>query len=145
MREGVYNALTGQKEMPEMFYDFFRGMLSQASKDRWNYRFLKPWLEGKRYNVLPPPQPQEAIRPFEFGGQLANTRRELAHILSMDWDKMAEPVGGGQITQWIAVSLRNKDLVEKVTRISRSAGEACMQKRNAAQRAADAHHPAARS
>jgi len=119
-REGVYNALTGQKEMPEMFYDFFRGMLSQNDKDRWSYRFIKPWLEGKRYNVLSPPPPVEAIRPFEFGGALANTRRELAYLFCTDWDKMADPVRSGKLGQWIAVSLRNKDLVEKVTRISRS-------------------------
>jgi len=119
-QEGVYNALTRQKEMPEMFYDFFRGLLSQGDKDRWNYRFLKPWIDGKRYNVLSPPPPVEAIRPFEFNGALANTRRELAYLFYADWDKIAEPVRNGKLGQWIAVSLRNKELVEKVTRIGRS-------------------------
>ncbi|MDE3060227.1 MAG: protein kinase family protein [Pseudomonadota bacterium] len=123
LKEGVYNAMTRQKEMPEMFYDFFRGMLCQKTSDRWDYRYVKQWLDGKRYNVLPPPTPAEAIRPFEFGGQQANTRRELAHFLYTDWDKMAEPLQNGKLTQWVAVSLRNKTLAEQVTRLSRSVAE----------------------
>jgi len=120
LREGVYNAMTRQKEVPEIFYDFFRGMLCQNADDRWSHRYLKPWLEGKRYNVLSPPPPLEAIRPFEFENAQASTRRELAHLFCTDWDKIAESVRSGKLTQWVAVSLRNKDLAEKVARISRS-------------------------
>jgi hypothetical protein len=120
LQEGVYSALTGQKDMPEIFYDFFRGLLNQNDKERWNYRLIGPWLEGKRYNVLPPPPPSESIRPFEFNGQLANTRRELAYLFSIEWDKISDPVRTGKLGQWVAVSLRNKELVEKISRISRT-------------------------
>ncbi len=123
LREGVYWALMRNAEVPEIFYDFFRGIFSQNPEDRWDYHYVKPWLEGKRYNVLPPPQPVEAIRPFEFADTQAYTRRELAHVLYSDWDKITEPVQSGKITQWVTVSLRNKEIAEAVTRISRTVNE----------------------
>ena len=89
LREGASDALTRQRDMPEIFQDFFRGMLCPNSADRWNWNEIKPWIGGKRYNVLSP-APVEAMRPFEFGEIQAMTRRELVHILVTDWDKMAE-------------------------------------------------------
>lgn len=124
LREGVYNALTRQLDVPEIFNDFFRGIFSQTADDRWDYRYVKPWLDGKRYNVLPPPTPNEAIRPYEFGELQASTRRELAHILFFDWDKIADQVQSGKLTQWVSVSLRNKELADSIARITRSASEA---------------------
>lgn len=123
LHEGVYNAVTRQRDVPEIFYDFFRGILTQNADDRWNYRQLKPWLEGKRYNVLPPPAPIEAIRPFEFDDQQANTRRELAHLFAHGWDHMIMPIQTHHLTQWVSVSLRNKELAENISRISHNVAE----------------------
>lgn len=120
MKEGAFNALSRQKDMPEVFYDFFRGLLSHNAKDRWGAKFLKAWLDGKRYNVLPPPPPVEALRPFEFGKEMASTRRELAHFFFQNWDAVPEVIMDGSLLQWVNISLRNKELSEYLTRMVKS-------------------------
>lgn len=110
MKDGSFNALTRNKDLPEVFYDFFRGLLNQNHRDRWGHKYLKAWLDGKRYNVMPSPPPQEAIRPFEFAGGSANTRREVAHLFARNWAAVPDAVFGGELTNWVAISLRNKEL-----------------------------------
>lgn len=121
LKQGAYNALMQEKEVPEVFYDFFRGVLTLGVEERWNNRQIMPWLAGKRYNVLPPPPPQDAVRPFEFGEHLVNTRRELAHLFSSDWEHMIASLHNNQLSHWVSVSLRNKELSDVVTRLSRTA------------------------
>ncbi len=118
--KGAFDALTLNKDMPEVFYDFFRGMLSHHSHDRWNYRYLKAWLDGKRYNVMPTPPQQEAIRPFEFGGEEAYTRREVAHIFFKNWNSVSEIFSDGHLSTWVAISLRNKELNEYLLRTAKA-------------------------
>ncbi|MDE3016263.1 MAG: hypothetical protein KGI29_04995 [Pseudomonadota bacterium] len=118
-REGVYAALTRHRDVPEAFDDFFRGLLTQHPNDRWDYAHIKSWLEGKRFNVLEPPPPAEAVRPFECGDQRAYTRRELAYVLSQDWNKMAALVQNGQIMHWVSASLRDRELSDNIAHLSR--------------------------
>lgn len=121
-REGVYGALTRGKEAPEVFLDFLRGTLCPNADDRWSYGEIKAWLDGKRFNVLLPPAPM-AARPFEFGEHQAGSRREMAHALFQDWGRIHSVLENGQLAQWIAVGLKDKELAEAVNRISRSALE----------------------
>lgn len=120
LKNGAFNAVTRQKDMPEIFYDFFRGLLSQNSRERWGYKYLKAWLDGKRYNVMPPPPQQESIRPFEFGNSLANTRKEVAHLFFKNWKDVAEVFLDGSLANWVAISLRNKELNEFVISTTKS-------------------------
>lgn len=124
LKEGAFNALTRHKDMPEVFYDFFRGLLSPNSQDRWNYRYLKAWLDGKRYNVMPTPPPQEAIRPFEFNGEIAYNRREVADIFFHNWQSVPDIFADGQLSTWVAISLRNKELNEYLLRTAKVIGSA---------------------
>lgn len=122
-KDGVFNALTRGKEMPEAFYDFFRGLLTTKPTDRWGNDQLKPWLDGKRYNSLSPPAPSEAIRAFEFMGTQALTRRHLAHNLASYWEKITEPLASGQLHHWAVSSLRNKELSDRIERTARNVAE----------------------
>lgn len=121
LKHGAYHALMQEKEVAEVFYDFFRGTLTIGAEERWNSKQVLPWLSGKRYNVLPPPPPVDAVRPFEFGEQLASTRRELAHLFAKDWEHMIAALQNNQLSHWVSVSLRNKELSDIVTRLSRTA------------------------
>ncbi len=123
LREGMYNALTQMRGMSEMFYDLFRGIFSHNQEDRWQYSYIRNWLDGKRYHALSPPVPSEASRPFEYMGQEANTRRELAHLLANDWDNITDILLNNKLSQWVAASLRNKDLADSIIRIARTIGE----------------------
>lgn len=122
LKEGAFNALTRNKDMPEIFYDFFRGLLSHNTHDRWGYKYLKAWLDGKRYNVMPTPPPQEAIRPFEFNDDVAYTRREVADIFFHNWQSVPEIFTDGQLSTWVAISLRNKELNEYLLRTAKAVG-----------------------
>ncbi len=122
-KEGLYNALTRHKEHPEIYYDLLRGMLSHNPADRWSYKQIKPWLDGKRFNVLPPPPPAEAVRPFDFDGKEADTRRELAHLFFLNWVNIPLAMHNNQLLHWVAVSLRNKVLAENITRITKTLNE----------------------
>lgn len=120
LKEGAFTALTRNKDMPEVFYDFFRGMLSHNVRDRWSYRYLKAWLDGKRYNVMPTPPPKEAIKALEFEGEFAYTRREAAYIFFKHWQAVPEMFADGQLSTWVSVSLRNKELNEYLLRTTKS-------------------------
>ncbi len=119
LKEGAFNALTRQKDMPEIFYDFFRGLLSHNAYDRWSYRYLKAWLDGKRYNVMPTPPSHEAIRPFEFADGQAYTRREVANLFACNWSEAPTAFASGQLSTWVANSLRNKELNEYLLRTAK--------------------------
>lgn len=121
LKEGAYHTLMRDREVPEVFYDFLRGVLTQSPEERWGEKQLKAWLSGKRYNVLPPPPPSDTLRPFEFKDSLINNRRELAHLFAMDWDGMLAASQTSQLSHWVTVSLRNKELAEIISRLCKSA------------------------
>ncbi|NBO17614.1 MAG: hypothetical protein EBV03_00005, partial [Proteobacteria bacterium] len=121
LKEGAYHALMRDKEVPEIFYDFLRGTLTQSPDERWTEKQLKSWLGGKRYNVLPPPPPTEAVRPFEFKEISVNNRRELAHMFASDWMGMLSALQTSSLAHWVTVSLRNKELAEMIARLCKSA------------------------
>jgi eukaryotic-like serine/threonine-protein kinase len=121
MHEGPADALMGSSDFSEKFTDYFRGCLTLATSDRWNYQNVKSWLEGKRFNMLHLPPPVEAARPFEFAEAHASTRREMAHLMATHWSLIPSIIESGQLVQWISVSLRNKELAENVQRLCKSA------------------------
>ncbi len=116
LRQGPFMALTNGKDMPEDFFDFLWGMLGSGNNQRWTYRYLKPWLEGKHYNIIPSPPPVEGSKPFECFGTTGHSRREIAHLMRNNWDKMQETLAASSLPQWILMILRQKDLSELVAR-----------------------------
>lgn len=121
LRDGAYHALMREREVPEIFYDFLRGTLTQSPEDRWGEKQIRTWLEGKRYNVLPPPPPVDAVRPFEYKDIPATNRRELAYLFASDWEHMMSAFHNNQLAHWVSVSLRNKELADTISRLCRSA------------------------
>lgn len=123
LKEGAYHVLMRDMEVPEIFYDFLRGTLTQSPEDRWGEKQLKSWLGGKRFNVLPPPPPSEAVRPYEYHDIMVNNRRELAHLFTLDWNAMIGSIHNSQLSHWVTVSLRNKELAEMIARLCKGALE----------------------
>lgn len=124
LKDGAYHVLMRDREVPEIFYDFLRGTMTQSPEDRWGEKQLKAWLGGKRYNVLPPPPPADAVRPFEFKDIQVNNRRELAYLFAADWLHMLSAIQSNTLSHWVTVSLRNKELAEMIARLCRSAVDA---------------------
>lgn len=117
LHNGAYIALIRGKEPPESFNDFLRGLLSGNVNERWNFRNLKQWIEGKRSNIMLPIAPAEASQNFEFCGVEVNTRRELAHLFFLNWDKIKDLLQEDKLTHWVLIGLRDRDLSETIKHI----------------------------
>lgn len=120
LRKGNFDALTGNREPPEEFYDFISGMLGSGHNTRWNYRYLKPWLEGKHYNVPPITPPTEGVRPYEIFDTTGHSRREVAHLMRHNWNGVAEALNKNSLSQWTLMVLRLKDFSEAISRLIRT-------------------------
>ncbi|MFO0388928.1 MAG: hypothetical protein ACK502_04310 [Alphaproteobacteria bacterium] len=116
-QEGPYYTLTRNKDHSDRFDDLLRGVLSYDPEDRWTWKYIKPWIDGKRLHVLEPPTPRETPRAFEFSNKTARSKRELAHIMFENWVNIPEAIQHNKIVQWTTVSLRNKPVSENLTRI----------------------------
>ncbi|MDX2073650.1 MAG: hypothetical protein SFX19_04710 [Alphaproteobacteria bacterium] len=116
LRQGPFMALTAGREVPEEFFDFLWGMLGSGVNKRWNYRYLKPWLDGKHYNIIPSPAPTEGSKPYECLGTTAHSRREVAHMLATHWDRVKETLAESSLAYWVLITLRQKELSELLAR-----------------------------
>ncbi|NBX03585.1 MAG: hypothetical protein EBR02_05945 [Alphaproteobacteria bacterium] len=120
LRDGALPMVTRNRDYPEVFYEFFRGMLGQQGEDRWNNKSLKPWLEGKRFNMLSMPAITESNKTFDVGKYPIHSKRELAHMLHTHWDDIIEPLQNGQLAHWVALYLRSKELSDNLIKVART-------------------------
>ncbi len=123
LRLGPFMALTGGRDVPEDFFDFMWGMLGSGINQRWTYRYLKPWLDGKHYNIIPSPAPTEGSKPYEGFGTEGASRREIAHLMRTNWDKTQEALKNAPLAQWVLMILRQKELSELIGRHAKTITE----------------------
>ncbi len=123
LRESPYAALLRGKEPPELLSDFLRGMFSPNIHERWNHKNLRQWAEGKRSNIMLPAVMPESQRPLEINGNQAFTRREAAHMLSLNWQQSLDFLRTESLSQWATLGLRDKDLAELFKRTRKQAQE----------------------
>lgn len=116
LRQGPFMTLTGGRDVQEDFFDFLWGMLGSGINQRWNYRYLKPWLDGKRYHIVASPAPTEGAKPLEIFGTTCHSRREIAQMMREHWGQTQEALAHSHLTQWVLMVLRQKDLSELIAR-----------------------------
>lgn len=122
-RDGEMVTLTRNRDYPEGFYEFFRGLLAHSSDERWNLRFLRPWLEGKRFNIIAGaggPPATDNHRPFDAGTMVVRSRKELGHVLHTNMAALSESLENGKLAQWTSLYLRNKEIAESLSRVTRA-------------------------
>lgn len=123
-KQGAYMALLRNQDTSLLMDEFFRGTLGQDNEHRWNYRYLKSWVEGRRSSAIVGRSNSEILKPFEYGdgpaGIYAESRSELAYELFRSWDSLSEILHGGHLISWMAINLRNKELVNEIGRIAKS-------------------------
>lgn len=125
LKYGAYAALLRNKDTTLLMDEFFRGTLGQEKETRWNYRYLKSWVEGRRSSAILSRPSAEVLKPFEYGDGASEiigaSRRELAHEFFMHWDVLGDMLQSGHLISWMAINLRNKELVTEISRISKAA------------------------
>lgn len=126
-KNGAYVALMKNRDTSLLMDEFFRGTLGQDAEHRWNYRYLKSWVEGRRSSAVVGRSNTEVLKPFEYGDGAseiyAGSRIELAHDFYTHWDSVGDILHGGHLISWMAVNLRNKELVTEIGRIAKSASQ----------------------
>lgn len=118
--EGPHTALIGSRSIPSAFDELLLGTLTLNASDRWDLADISAWVGGKRFNNLASQAHMRASRPFVFAGEEAGSRREVAHLFFRNWGHIAETLTGGQLVQWLSVTLRNKELTDQVVRLAAS-------------------------
>ena len=127
---GTYNVLVHNLEVSENFQDFFRGILNDNVAERWGTSQLSSWLSGKRYNMIAPPTPREAVRPIRFGKDDFYSRRGLANALQRQWRQAIKELPVMKIDRWCEMSVHRADLGEKISRVQRIGGETAKESQN---------------
>lgn len=121
---GVYNLITGNRDLSDNLQDFLRGVLTDDPSERWGLDEVNQWLAGKRFNMIAPSAPKEASRAMVFAGQQYLSRRLLATDFHISWREAVKDVRSLRLDRWCETSLHKPDMGEAVERALRIAGEA---------------------
>ena len=127
---GTYNVLVNNLEVSENFQDFFRGILNDDPGERWSVSQLASWVGGKRYNMIAPPTPREAVRPIRFNKEDYFSRRALANAIHQQWRGAIKEIFSLKIDRWCEMSMHRPDLAEKISRVQRLGGENAKETQN---------------
>lgn len=120
----TYQLFANNRDFSDAFQDFFRGTLNDNPSERWGLDQLQQWLSGKRFNMIAPSPPKEAVRPYAFGGENFFSRRLLAHVFHGHWREAVKEVRGTKLERWCETSLHRPEMAERIERALRIAGEA---------------------
>jgi hypothetical protein len=127
---GTYHLLANNRELSDNMADFFRGVLNDNRNERWDIDQFSAWLGGKRYNMIVPPAPKEAVRPLEFVGQQFYNRRALGNAFHKNWRTTLKELRAMRLDRWFEMSMHRPELADRVERVMRIGGEASADKTN---------------
>ncbi|MBT5570274.1 MAG: hypothetical protein HOJ90_03555 [Alphaproteobacteria bacterium] len=111
---GSYNAMLGTNKLSSELTPVVRSLMRDDAHERWSLSDLSNWVSSGRVNPTQPLPGVRADRPFEFNGRLAFTARELAHLLTSDWDQAIKLVSTNEIEHWVDRSLKNRELTKEL-------------------------------
>jgi hypothetical protein len=118
---GSYMTLAGDARFPLAMIEVLRGLIIDDPLLRWDVEAVKLWLAGRRLSPLLAKPEKRAQRAFRFGSAEITSRRELAYVLSENWEQAAGPIMDGQVEVWLRRALDEKVLAEAVANLVRAA------------------------
>ncbi len=113
--QGSYNALLGDNKLHADLAPVVRSLLRDEEHERWTLADLSNWVNSGRVNPSQPLPGTRADRPFEFNGRTAFTARELAHILTTDWNAALKVIADDTLQLWVDRSLNDRDLAKEIS------------------------------
>lgn len=122
IQHGVYNFITAGREYSETIQDFFRGTLTESSKERWGIPQARAWLMGKRFNMLRPSHMKDSARSYSFANREYSNIRGLANAYFLNWEEAKTDLRGVKLTRWMEMSAHRKDVAERINRIKSQTG-----------------------
>lgn len=116
LSEGSYLGIIGYADLSDEMSDLLRGTLNDGTHDRWTSKQLKPWITGKRFNLLIPTIPSLGSRPFELNGTEYQNLKQLSHAITKSWEQALPVIRDGTLAKWVEQSTRKREVAEYLNR-----------------------------
>jgi hypothetical protein len=117
MQNGTYATLTEYHSFSPPITDLLRGVLNDNRMERWGVSEIREWLNGKRYNLIPPVPPRESTRSINFKGKDFMNCRALAGAFHENWNDAIEEIKNGKFDRWAQLSLNKQEMKEMLEKI----------------------------
>lgn len=111
--EGSYAFLVGRERLSPPVQDLLRGLLADDPQQRWSFDDLSIWAGGKRPPSHPAQRRKKGSRGLNFAGRNHFYIPSLALDCVRDPELFVRMVDDGQIEQWLARSLDDKEAHER--------------------------------
>ncbi len=118
--KGSYNTFVIQWDFSETMQDFFRGLLNDIRRERWDPESIYNWLSGRRFNLITPSLPNEASRGFDFMKTIYYNRKALANAMFQRWQDAYALLADSKVGRWVETSVHKAELGEMIIRIAAS-------------------------
>jgi len=118
MTQGSFHVLAARWDFSDELQDFFRGLLNDARRERWDTESLENWLSGRRFNLIIPSAPNEGSRGFDFMGRIYYNRKAIANAIFSGWQDTRVILSDTKLGRWIETSVHKPDLSEAILRIA---------------------------
>lgn len=119
--KGSFNMLVVQWDFSEAMQDFFRGVLNDVRRERWDPENMNLWLNGRHFNLVAPSLPNEASRGFDYGGHVYYNRKALADVLFHGWPESHTVLSDNRLGRWVETSVRKPEAGEMMVRLAANA------------------------
>ena len=105
LNKGSYGALAHQARISLTVMEALRGLLNDDPTERWTIDDLGMWANGRRGSPIQQSMESRAARSFSFMDKDHYTCRELAQIMSMNWDMAVNVIRDGTVDTWLRRAL----------------------------------------
>lgn len=120
LNKGSYHTLAIEWDFSDNLQDFFRGLLNDTRRERWDPDSMENWIGGRHFNLISPSLPRETGRAFDIMGISHFNRKSLAYTLFRRWEEGRSVLFDTKVGRWIETSLHKPELAESVLRIAGS-------------------------
>jgi len=117
LTKGSYHVMVIEWDFSETMHDFFRGLLNDSRRERWDPESMENWLAGRKFNLIIPSIPRETPRPFEFHTQYYYNRKIIANTLFRHWTEGRNVLADSRLGRWLEGSAHKVELAEAILRI----------------------------
>ncbi|MEI7669014.1 MAG: hypothetical protein WCJ33_02920, partial [Pseudomonadota bacterium] len=117
LTKGSYQTLALEWDFSENMHDFFRGLLNDTRRERWDPDSIDSWIAGRKFNLITPSPPRETVRPFELLGQQYYNRKSIANAFFRQWNEARIILSDNRLARWVETSIHKSELSDMVLRI----------------------------
>ncbi|HVJ51189.1 MAG TPA: hypothetical protein VM689_01920 [Aliidongia sp.] len=116
IKRGSFAVLAGDTRLSIAMAELCRGLLIDDVDERWTFKELEHWLEGRRLTPKPIVLAPRATRAFEVAGEQCFSIRMIARALARAAEQAAHIVQGPALPNWLQRSLDDKAAAISLTK-----------------------------